>query len=563
MQLREYQSYAIDSIWKYFQDGNQGNPIVAMPTGTGKSVVIGGFAMSVYQHFHNQRLLVLTHVQELIEQNFEKLITMWPSAPAGIYSSGLGRKDMYGKITFGGIQSIKGVAKGFGHIDLVIIDECHLVSPKQTTMYRQFLEDLKKINPHLKVIGLTATPWRLGLGSLTEGGMFTDVCCDMTTLEAFNWFFDQGYLSKLYSPAVEKLIDTSSVGVVAGEFNQGQLEKVSSSDAVTRKAIEQMLAYGQYKNHWLIFATGVEHCFKVQRMLEEAGIRTAVVSRHSSPDERREAIEGFKAGYYRALVNNNILTTGFDFAKIDMIGILRATMSSNLWVQMLGRGTRVVYANGFDLWSAQGRLDAIAAGGKPYCLVMDFAGNADRLGPINDPVMPRKKGEKPGVAPVKICDVCNCRNHTSARVCMVCATVFPENVKYAIQASHTELIAASAPKEEIVIKVHRVTNVVYDVSRRAGRPDTLRAAFSCGMRKFQAHFCFEHNGFAKKLAHKYWSQAWDGDEADNAPPETILEAMEKLDRLKAPTHIRVWEKKPHPEIKAYDFSGSGFDGEGA
>src|SRR5690606_1213266 len=148
MLLRDYQTYAINSIWKYFGDGNKGNPIVAMPTGTGKSLVIGGFTKSVYERYPSQRVMMLTHVQELIEQNFDKLIKMWPSAPAGIYSAGLKRKDTYGKITFASIQSVANVPHLFGHIDLIIIDECHLVSQKEETTYRKFINSLLEVNPY-------------------------------------------------------------------------------------------------------------------------------------------------------------------------------------------------------------------------------------------------------------------------------------------------------------------------------------------------------------------------------------------------------------------------------
>lgn len=87
MQFRDYQDYAIESIFRYFEEGGEGNPVVAMPTGTGKSVVIGGFIQRAFQRYPGQRVMKLTHVKELIEQNFEKLLAIWPTAPAGIFLS--------------------------------------------------------------------------------------------------------------------------------------------------------------------------------------------------------------------------------------------------------------------------------------------------------------------------------------------------------------------------------------------------------------------------------------------------------------------------------------------
>lgn len=130
--------------------------------------------------------------------------------------------------------------------------------------------------------------------------------------------------------------------------------------------------------------------------MELYGIPTTCIHSKLTKDERTERLAGLKSGKYRAAVNNNILTTGFDLPSIDLIAVIRPTNSPGLWVQMLGRGTRPVYAPGFDLWSTAGRLAAIEAGSKQDCLVLDFAGNTRRLGPINDPVLPRKRATERG-----------------------------------------------------------------------------------------------------------------------------------------------------------------------
>jgi len=146
IQSRSYQSEAVGAIYNYFAT-KQGNPLVAMPTGTGKSVVIAMFLESIFRAYPNQRVLVLTHVKELIEQNYDKLKTVWPNAPAGINSAGLGRNDFLHPIIFAGIASVAKKAMYFGHVDLVLIDEAHLLSPNENTMYQKFLSELMKINP--------------------------------------------------------------------------------------------------------------------------------------------------------------------------------------------------------------------------------------------------------------------------------------------------------------------------------------------------------------------------------------------------------------------------------
>lgn len=403
MQFRDYQDYAIESIFRYFEEGGEGNPVVAMPTGTGKSVVIGGFIQRAFQRYPGQRVMKLTHVKELIEQNFEKLLAIWPTAPAGIFSAGLRRRDAYCPITYAGIATAIKAVETFGHVDLLLIDECHLVSPKADTMYQAFINGLKKVNPYLKVIGFTATHYRMGQGLLIEeGGLFTDVCVDMTTLEAFNWFLAEGYLCPLVPRPTRTELDVEGVEIRQGEYNLKQLQEAVDRDEVTHAALLEALEMGHDRQHWLVFASGVEHAIHVAAMLESLGVSATCVHSKMSDGERDQRLADYKAGKYRAMVNNGILTTGFDFPAIDLIVMLRPTQSPGLWVQMLGRGTRPLYAPGFDLETTEGRLAAIINSPKRNCLVLDFAGNTRRLGPINDPVIPKRKGKGGGLSLIHI-----------------------------------------------------------------------------------------------------------------------------------------------------------------
>ena len=179
--LREYQKAAVNSFWRYFNDGGMGNPIIAMPTGTGKSLINAAIihsAISAYPHTH---ILCLTHVQELIENNYKTLLKLWPDAPFGVYSAGLGRKDIHKQITFGGIGSVYKRAKLFQKTALILIDECHLVSDRESGMYLKFILALKELNPAVKVIGMSATPFRSGMGHLIDGKLFDEVCFDLTS----------------------------------------------------------------------------------------------------------------------------------------------------------------------------------------------------------------------------------------------------------------------------------------------------------------------------------------------------------------------------------------------
>lgn len=525
MILRPYQQEAVASIWDYFLE-RDGNPIIAMPTGTGKSLVSAEILRQALTAWPDQRILLLTHVKELLEQNFDKLLKLWPTAPAGIYSAGLKRRDHQHPIIMGGIASVAKRAHLFGKVDLIIVDECHLISPKDETMYGQFLGALKEVNPLLKVIGLTATAYRLGLGHLTEGTLFTDVCYDLTARDAFNQLVADGYLAPLVTKRTYSELDVSGVRLSGGEYVLKDLQRAVDRDSVTEAAVQEMVHYGKDRKHWLVFASGVEHAEHVAECLRSHGIAAEALHSEVSSEERARILADFKSGKLRAVTNNNILTTGFDHPGIDLIGILRPTKSTSLWVQMLGRGTRPF-------------------SGKENCLVLDFAGNTRRLGPINDPVLPTKKGEKgPGQAPVRVCEVCLTYNHAAARVCCECGAEFPREHRLATTAYTEEVMASSTPQ----VETFKVDHMSYAVHQKAGRPPSLKATYFCGLRVFNEWICFEHEGYAKHKAHDWWRER-----SAEEPPATSEEAKASAPALRVPKSISVWINTKYPEVKGYGF----------
>ncbi len=538
---RWYQDEAEYAIFDYFQAGNIGNPVVAMPTGTGKSIVIANFVRRVFGYWPNQRIMMLTHVKELIEQNAEKLLSVWPTAPLGIYSAGLKSRDMILPIVFGGVQSVSKAIKKtvesddgtpahlkhFGWRDLVIIDECHLLGPNEDTMYQYVIAELLKINPHLKVIGLTATPYRLKQGMITDDdGLFTDLCYDITGIDAFNRLIAEGYLSPLIPKRTNVEIDTSGVRMSAGDFNGKQLNEVA--DEITYDAVKEMVEQGQDRQSWLVFASGVENAEHVASMLQSFGIPAAASHSKLKPAENDARIKAFKSGELRALVNNNKLTTGFDHPPIDLIGMLRPTMSPGLWVQMLGRGTR----------PSPGTF-------KENCLVLDFAGNTRRLGPINDPVKPRKPGKGGGDAPVRICEVCGVYNHASARTCVSCGSEFSFETKIFKTAGTEELLRSDAP----VVEYFDVQKVIYNLHEKRNdqnvltSPPSIKVSYFCGFQMFNEWVCLEHGGLPGKRARDWWRQRH-----AEEPPVTTYEALRRVSELRVPNRIRVWTNKKYPEI---------------
>ena len=551
--LRWYQSEAIAAIYDYFSKYS-GNPIVALPTGTGKSIVIAEFLRGMFCAWPASRAMMLTHVEELIEQNHEELKALWPSSPTGIFSAGLGKKEVR-PITFGGIKTVVSKGSLFGQIDIVLIYECHFVRPEEATSYQLFISELRAVNPKVKVIGLTATPYRLGQGLLTEPterngktvpSIFSDICYDITKRDDFGRLIREGVLAPLVPKRTGVQIDVSQVDIRGGEFVSEQLQAAVDRDEITYAAISELVHLGHDRKHWLIFGTGTKHCEHIVSALDSFGISAACVHSKTSKEDRRENVRRFKAGEIRALVNNAIFIAGFNFKPIDLIGDLQPTTSASRHVQKYGRGTRPSLETG-----------------KADCLVLDFAGNVKRNGPINDPVIPKRKGKKldgeVNLAPVKLCMTCSTWNHASKKVCEHCGGEFPvlgsADPKINPTAS-TDVLIVGAPPIEEVFAVDRVEYRKHLPHHTSDKPPSLKVDYFCGLRQFTEWICLEHIGFASKKAREWWREM--ANDWNTEPPATVDDALTRLAGLQRPTHLRVWVNTKHPKIQAHDFSGTAF-----
>lgn len=525
---RYYQLEAMDAIYNYFMS-NSGNPLIGLPTGTGKSLIPALFIMNVLKRWPNQRFLMITTVKELIQQNFEVLKEVWPDAPVSIFSAGLKQKNSAMPIVYGGLQSMIKDPMRFGSRDLIFIDEAHLVNQDENSQYLSFLACMKLINPSVKLVGLSATLFRMKQGYLTDSGIFTDVAYDLTNLEGFNKLLSEGFMSPLIPQRTKIELDVSNVGVVQGEFVSTQLQGAVDKAEITFKALQEAIHYGKERKSWLIFASGIEHAEHIAEQLGAFGIDCAPVHSKRPSDYNDAAIKAFKNNELRAIVNYGKLTTGFNHPPIDLILMLRPTLSVPLWVQMLGRGTR-------------------PAEGKNNCLVLDFARNTPRLGPINDPRIPNKKGNKEGDLPVKICETCGAYNHISAKLCCQCGEPFTFQQKLVSKSGTDELIRAAAHEPLPQIESFNVLNAVYAKHPSKSGKDTLKTTYYTTGLAFTEYVCLEHNGMAGKIARDWWRKR-----SPLEPPATIDLALQEISRLRCPRFIRVHVNKHYPEIVGTEF----------
>ena len=426
MKLRPYQSRAISQTFETL-DRIDGNPCLVLPTGAGKSIIVAEICQRIIKQAPEMRILMLTHVKELLAQNAEKLRAIWPGAPLGIFSASLRKRELGEPITFAGIQSVRNRPSEIGHIDLVIIDECHLVSHRDEGGYRSLLAALKEINPDLRVLGLTATPWRLGHGMITENGALFD---ELITGASIEELIHLGFLSTLRSKHPGTTLDTSGVKKRGGDFIDSELAKSVDTDDQNARVVAETIERASERRHWLVFCVGIEHAEHVSAEFERQGISSAVLSGKCSKLERERKISEFKAGKIRALCNVNVLTTGFDFPDIDCLVMLRPTLSPVLYVQMVGRGMRL-----------KSHTD--------NCLVLDFSGLVQTHGPITAVQPPKKKGAaKEGEAPVKVCPECNELLHTSALVC-ICGYEFPPPEKKQASLHNDDIMGMEGTEMEI------------------------------------------------------------------------------------------------------------------
>ncbi len=524
MELRPYQRAAIEALYDYFS-ASSGNPLVVMPTGTGKSVVIAGFIREAVTAHPGTRILVLTHVKELIAQNFQALLRAWPDAPAGIYSAGLSRRDLHAQVLFAGIQSIHKRAAKVQRCDLVLIDEAHLLGRTDSGMYRAFLKELNEINTGLlKVVGFTATPYRLDSGMLHEGKdrLFTDIAYDVPVLD----MIQQGYLSPVIPKQTTTQLDVSGVGTRGGEFIAGQLEAAVDREDVTKAAVAEIVQHGEGRGSWLMFCSGVAHARHVRDAIREHGVTAETVTGDTPGPERDGILAAFKAGRLRCVTNANVLTTGFDAPGVDLVALLRPTKSVGLYVQMVGRGTRL-------------------APGKDDCLVLDFAGNTARHGPI-DKVDGRKKekSEEPGEAPIKVCPECQTINHAAARHCVSCGYGFPPPEVKVAQTAATNALLSTQMRAEWC----EVTGVRYARHEKPGKPASLRVTYQCGLASHSEWVCFEHQGYPRQKAEAWWRRRTD------APiPGTVEAALANTPALRQPAAIQVRPVGQYTEISAVRF----------
>lgn len=589
IELRDYQEESVARCYDFLKN-RDGHPLIIIPTGGGKTPVIATLCADAVTLW-NGRVLVLAHVKELLEQTAGTLRKMCPTLPVGVYSAGLKSREVKA-VTVAGIQSVYNRAAQLGRVDLVIVDEAHLIPPDGDGMYRTLLDDLLAINPDLRVIGLTATPYRLSGGLIYKTGenqdrLFDPWCHEVGVKE----LVQRGFLCPLVGKAALCEIDTNSLKVVRGEYEDGKTEELftdvvgAAVDEVVSKTVDRraVLMFCQTVNHGQRVAAklraeivgreklaadeteparqefaldsdpladhriGIVHDWLMDNDLPTTHLgewlrrgRATVgeIYGDTDPDTRADLVKKFRDGQLRYLVNVNVLTTGFDSPNVDCVCLLRATVSAGLYYQMVGRGFRL-------------------SPGKLNCLVLDFGQNIKRHGPVDRVNGEGKKKGAEGEAVAKMCPECRTVVAGGVAVCPDCGHLWPERElkpNHDGRADGEDPLSTGKPKvEELeVLAVEYKPHTKKDAP--PGHPKTLRVSYKVGVGQYVSEWvCVEHEPgtFARSKAEQWWRKRC------NFPmPNGVAECVSVANHglLAVPTAVTL-KKKPnekYPEISGVE-----------
>ena len=530
MNLRPYQEAAIAALFSWWKAGRQGeDPLVCLPTAAGKTIIFCSLIQRLLAEYPGVSVLILAHRQELISQAEDKLLHVWPTAPVGVYAASLGRREVR-PITIASRDTVAPVVRELGQFTFLIIDEAHRISTKDEGRYRKLIADLRGQYEDLVVIGFTATPFRLGQGRIYGPGKpFADLAYHVGMLD----LIQQGYLAPLTSLApTAGAIDTEGVKTTAGDFNERQLEERATAEGIIDAALDewQATAFNQGRKASVFFCVSILHAELVKEALILRGIEADAVSGETPAKERTQLLTDFANGVFPVLCNVGVLTEGWDCPRCDCIVLLRPTKSASLYVQMVGRGLRLSPATA-----------------KTDCLILDFGGNIERLGPVDqaDEKEPRQtKKAAPDEAPYRRCgewapgaslflNGCGHKNPPAAIKCEQCGQLF---IRHEAAAKRGGLISSERSYQDF--EVERLSwRVCY--SQKSGQP-YLRIGYHCGLfETFYRNLMIGYAGYAGQKAALEWAALTTRGTSPMTPEQAAALLDHDGEALRQPSRITV------------------------
>lgn len=363
--LRPYQRESVDAATAWMRSCIMPG-LLELATGSGKSFIVAAIADWVYRN-SGKKVLCLQPSKELTEQNAEKYL--YTGNPASIFSASAGGKCMRHNVIYGTPGTVKNSLSRFGDaFGAVILDEAH----NNTPTIRLIIESMKKANSNLRVIGMTATPYRSSTGYIYQYDIdgsfvpedeardpyFNKLLYRIQTRE----LIDMGFLTPAHAePEVSESYNAGNLQINArGQFDSKDVERVfEGRGRLTAGILADVVGHSRGRDGVMIFAATVEHAKECMESLPPGNARMIGGDVNTGKDDRERLIKDFKANRFKYLVSVGTLTTGFDAPHVSVIAILRATESAGLLQQIIGRGLRLHES-------------------KSDCLILDYAENIDR-----------------------------------------------------------------------------------------------------------------------------------------------------------------------------------------
>lgn len=528
IKLRPYQNQSVDNILSHWMNGGD-HSLIVLPTGTGKSLVAAELMRRLVQDY-DSHVLLATHVAKLVSQNAKALLKLWPDAPYGIYHAGLGKRDGDAPICFAGIHSIFRTPSVVGKRHVLIIDEAHLLSHKDEGMYRKLINHFVDTVPGFRVGGLTATAYRMGSGNLTEDygdhkALFEEIVFELPIIDAIS----QKYLLPVIPYASKEKLDVTGVKVSAGDYNKKELQERVDVEDVNARIAADVVGVMNRTNRMsgITFCAGVRHAEHMAQLYREHGLTAVAITKDTSEKEKERAYDAAERGEINMLCGMNTLTTGIDIPRLNIIACVRPTKSKGLWVQMLGRGTRLCPETG-----------------KKDCMLLDYTNNSLEIGPL-DLLSGRKEKGAVGTPPVRECPECGFVHHISAKHCPMCNVAYPPHMLRVTDKSRGGALLSNQEQP----LWYDVDNITYSRHTRPGKNDSLRIDYHCGMRIVSEWMALEHEtsfGWARKN--------WERNSFSGVAPESVAEALENIEDLRTPGRICVVREGKFDKVVDRDYS---------
>jgi DNA repair protein RadD len=524
---RPYQVEALDALDLHMRT-KETNPCIVLPTGSGKSVQIAWTIQNWKRDYPPFRCCILAHRKELVQQNTAELVGLWPGGDIGVYSAGLRKRDLEHSILYASIDSIYKKWGEFPPWNVVMVDEAHRIPASGEGKYREFINGCRLVNKDLRVVGFTATPYRMSGPICHKDHILHEVCYEANVGD----LIAQGFLCRLRSKVGDVQPDLSGVKRNhGGDYIESSLAKAVDTPEVVAKAIRSAMAHiaNEGRKSIVFFCVDVAHCQAVSNELRKYGIEAPCVTAKTALADRDRYAEGFKSGRYKALCNVNVYTEGFNARRVDCIVLLRPTLSKGLYVQMVGRGLRLHES-------------------KTDCLILDYAHCIDEHGPIDCIDV--------GRVSVVACGDCGDMFSRAIRACPHCGWAIPkvEQERHEAEEREKKMHAVEASKRSILggePETIDVTNVEVFRHRKVGAVDSIRVEYRCGISVFREWVCLDHGGFAERKARQWWHDRF-GAEARTVTVETALSDMFLPSRITAITKtITVVRRGKFTEIMGY------------